>query len=141
MTAKEVKQWLGRARNIDHEIDNLIREKQRTKDRLTKITQSYESDGAQMTKDPHKFDRLAELENEIDQQIDELVEAKREIIAVIKQMPDRRERMVLLSYYIGGKTWEQTAVNMNYSFQAVMRTRKKAIMEVEKILNGRIESI
>ena len=130
MTAK---QWLGRARNIDHEIDNLIREKQRTKDRLTKITQSYESDGAQMTKDPHKFDRLAELENEIDQQVDELVETKREIIAVIKQLPDRRQRLVLMSYYIGGKTWEQTAVDLHYSYMHVMRLHGYALKDVENI--------
>ena len=130
MTAK---QWLGRARNIDHEIDNLIREKQRTKDRLTKITQSYESDGAQMTKDPHKFDRLAELENEIDQQVDELVETKREIMAVIKQLPDRRQRLVLMSYYIDGKTWEQTAVDLHYSYMHVMRLHGYALKDVENI--------
>lgn len=130
MTAK---QWLGRARNIDHEIDNLIREKQRAKDRLTKITQSYESDGAQMTKDPHKFDRLAELENEIDQQVDELVETKREIMAVIKQLPDRRQRLVLMSYYIDGKTWEQTAVDLHYSYMHVMRLHGYALKDVENI--------
>lgn len=130
MTAK---QWLGRARNIDHEIDNLIREKQRTKDRLTKITQSYESDGAQMTKDPHKFDRLAELENEIDQQVDELVETKREIMAVIKQLPDRRQRLVLMSYYIDGKTWEQTAVDLHYSYMHVMRLHGYALKEMESV--------
>lgn len=132
MTAK---QWLGRARNIDHEIDNLIREKQRAKDRLTKITQSYESDGAQMTKDPHKFDRLAELENEIDQQVDELVETKREIMAVIKRLKNRPQRMALQDYYIAMMTWEETAVDLHYSFQGVMQLRKRAIAEVEKLIN------
>lgn len=132
MTAK---QWLGRARNIDHEIDNLIREKQRAKDRLTKITQSYESDGSQMTKDPHKFDRLAELENEIDQQVDELVETKREIMAVIKRLKNRPQRMALQDYYIAMMTWEETAVDLHYSFQGVMQLRKRAIAEVEKIIN------
>jgi uncharacterized protein YdcH (DUF465 family) len=132
MTAK---QWLGRARNIDREIDNLIREKQRTKDRLTKITQSYESDGAQMTKDPHKFDRLAELENEIDQQVDELVETKREIIAVIQRLKNRPQRMALQDYYIAMMTWEETAVDLHYSFQGVMQLRKRAIAEVEKLIN------
>ena len=132
MTAK---QWLGRARNIDHEIDNLVREKQSVKDRLTKITQSYESDGAQMTKDPHKFDRLAELENEIDQQVDELVETKREIIAVIQRLKNRPQRMALQDYYIAMMTWEETAVDLHYSFQGVMQLRKRAIAEVEKLIN------
>ena len=37
------KQWLGRARFIDRELKALKREKQKTLDDLTKITQSYET--------------------------------------------------------------------------------------------------
>ena len=77
------KQWLSRARFIDREIALLQRTKEETRDNLTKITQSYESDGAQMTKDPHKFDRLVEIENMIDQKVDELIDTKKEITAII----------------------------------------------------------
>ena len=130
MTAK---QWLGRARYIDREIALLQKTKAETRDSLTKITQSYESDGAQVSKDPHKFDRLAELENMIDDKVDELTRTKAEIMQVIFRLEDRRQKMVLISYYIRMKTFEQIAVEMNYSFRQITNIRRRGIMEVQKV--------
>jgi len=131
MTAK---QWLGRARYIDREIALLLKTKAETRDSLTKITQSYESDGAQVSKDPHKFDRLAELENMIDEKVDELTRTKAEIMQVIFRLEDRRQKMVLISYYIRMKTFEQIAVEMNYSFRQITNIRRRGIMEVQKLI-------
>jgi DNA-directed RNA polymerase specialized sigma subunit len=131
MTAK---QWLGRARYIDREIALLQKTKAETRDSLTKITQSYESDGAQVSKDPHKFDRLAELENMIDDKVDELTRTKAEIMQVIFRLEDRRQKMVLISYYIRMKTFEQIAVEMNYSFRQITNIRRRGIMEVQKLI-------
>ena len=130
------RQWLGRARNIDREIALLQRTKEETRDNLTKITQSYESDGAQTTKDPHKYDRLVELENEIDQKIDELIDTKREIMNVIYKVEDRNQRQVLISYYLRMMTLEKIAVEMNYSFRQIVNIRRHGIMEVQKLING-----
>jgi DNA-directed RNA polymerase specialized sigma subunit len=131
MTAK---QWLGRARYIDREIALLQKTKAETRDSMTKITQSYESDGAQVSKDPHKFDRLAELENMIDDKVDELTRTKAEIMQVIFRLEDRRQKMVLISYYIRMKTFEQIAVEMNYSFRQITNIRRRGIMEVQKLI-------
>ena len=131
MTAK---QWLSRARFIDREIALLQKTKEETRDNLTKITQSYESDGAQTTKDPHKYDRLVELENEIDQKVDELIATKREIMNVIFKVEDRNQRQVLISYYIRMKTLEKIAVEMNYSFRQIGNIRRYGIREVQKII-------
>ena len=131
MTAK---QWIGRARYIDREIALLQKTKAETRDSLTKITQSYESDGAQVSKDPHKFDRLAELENMIDDKVDELTRTKAEIMQVIFRLEDRRQKMVLISYYIRMKTFEQIAVEMNYSFRQITNIRRRGIMEVQKLI-------
>ena len=128
------KQWLSRARFIDREIALLQRTKEETRDNLTKITQSYESDGAQTTKDPHKYDRLVELENEIDQKVDELIATKREILNVIFKVEDRNQRQVLISYYIRMKTLEKIAVEMNYSFRQIGNIRRYGIREVQKII-------
>ena len=131
MTAK---QWLGRARFIDQEIALLQKTKAETRDRLTKITQSYESDGAQVSKDPHKFDRLAEFESLIDDKVDELIRTKVEIMQVIFRLEDRRQKMVLISYYIRMKTFEQIAVERNYSFRQITNIKRRGIMEVQKLI-------
>ena len=128
-----VKQWLNRGRKIDQEISKLLDSRRAIEEQLTSITQQYNSDGAQMTKDPHKFDRIAEINNMISIRVSELMNTKAEIMKVIYQLHDSRQRMVLLSYYIDGKTWEQTAVEMHYSFRQVTRIHGKALKEVEKL--------
>ena len=131
MTAK---QWLNRGRRIDQEISKLMETKALIEARLTSITQSYDSDGAQATKDPHTFDRLVEIDSLISERADELTRTKAEILTTINLLPDSRQRMVLISYYIDGKTWEQTAVDLNYSYMHVMRIHSYALMEIEKML-------
>lgn len=131
MTAK---QYLNRVRRIDKEISALLRLVQSTRESLESITQNYNSDGAQVTKDPHKFDRLIELEALVDSKVDEQIELKAEILRTIMQLDDRRQRLVLMEYYIEMKTWEQVAVDLNYSYMHITRLHGYALKEVQKII-------
>ena len=126
--------WLGRARGIDREIEALLRSIQETRDRLMKITQNYSSDGAQSTKDPHKYDKLVDLEDQMNRKINELLDTKSEIGETISQLPDLRQRTVLFSYYVRGKTLEEIAVEMHYSYRSTKRYLKYGIEEIEKRL-------
>lgn len=137
-----VKKWLGRARYIEREIALLQKTKQETRDQLTKITQSYEdNDGVQSTKDPHKFDRLAEFDSLIDEKVDELIRAKNEIIQAIFLLDDRVQKLVLISYYVRMKTFEQIAVEQNYSFRQISRIRQRGILELQKLIGDIIVTI
>ena len=135
MTAKK---WLGRARFIDREIELLLRTKAETYQRVLSITQNYDADGVQTTKDPHKFDRLAEIEDLIDQKVDELTEVKKEIITTILRLEDRKQKMVLLSYYVRMKTFEQIAVEMNYSFRQITNIRRHGIAEIQRVIGDKL---
>lgn len=134
MTAK---QFMNRARRVDKEIAALEQMIERTRDNLTRITQNYDSDGAQSTKDPHKYDRLLELEGVVAEKIDEQIRMKKEIIETISQLKDRRQRIVLTEYYLNMKTWEQVAVDINYSYMHVTRIHGYALKEVQRIIDGR----
>ena len=138
MTAK---QYLNRVRRIDKEIEALLRLVQRTRESLEKVTQNYDSDGAQSTKNPHKYDRLVELEALVDQKVEEQIQMKAETLCTIMQLDDRRQRIVLMEYYVEMKTWEQVAVDMNYSYMHITRLHGYALKGVQKILNGRTDSI
>ena len=131
MTAK---QFLSRGRWIEREITSLIRTRDETSDRLTHITQNYDGDGAQTTKDPHKFDSLVELEDKIDELIDRLYATKTEILGVIDRLEDRREFLALKVYYIDMKTWEEVCVELHYSWRQTMYIRKQAIKHVDEII-------
>lgn len=130
---RSVRQWLGRARGINREIEALLNTKKETRDQLLRITQNYSADGAQSTKDPHKYDRLAELESLIDQKVDELLVMKAEITNAISSVQDGRQRTVLLSYYVRCKTQEEIAVEEKYSYRTVKRLLREGISEIEKL--------
>ena len=123
-------------RRIDKEISALLRLVQTTRESLESITQNYNSDGAQVTKDPHKFDRLIELEALVDSKVDEQIELKAEILRTIMQLDDRRQRLVLMEYYIEMKTWEQVAVDLNYAFRHVIRLHGMALKSIQQILDS-----
>ena len=131
MTAK---QYLNRVRRIDKEIEALLRLVQRTRESLETVTQNYDSDGAQSTKNPHKYDRLVELESLVDEKIDQQIALKAEILNTIMQLEDRRQRLVLMEYYVEMKTWEQVAVDLNYSYMHITRIHGYALKEVQKLI-------
>ena len=131
MTAK---QYLNRVRRIDKEISSLLRLVQRTRESLEAVTQNYDSDGAQSTKNPHRFDRLAELESLVDEKIDEQIQLKADILCTIMELDDRVQRILLMDYYVEMMTWEQVAVDLNYSYMHITRLHGYALKEVQKIL-------
>lgn len=133
MTAK---QYLNRVRRIDKEIEALLRMVRKTRESLESMTQNYDGDGAQSTKNPHKFDRLVELESMVDKKIDEQIDLKAEILNTIMQLEDRRQRLVLMEYYVEMKTWEQVAVDLNYSYMHITRLHGYALKEIGKLING-----
>ena len=125
MTTKE---WLNRARNIDREIDSLVKSRDMAYARCFSITQSYSGMAVSGTKDPHeKFDRLAEYEIIIDQKVDELTAVKMEIEQAIERVEDVTYRILLRSRYINGSTWEQIAVCMGISYQWVCHIHGEAL--------------
>lgn len=129
MTAKE---WLRRGWQIDQEINSLLRTKQETRDRLTSVTAGYDGESVQGTRDPHKYDRLAELDEKIDQRIDQLIQVKGEIADAIAQVQDTRYRTLLTERYLCFRTWEQIAVDMNYSWKHIHRIHGEALIELEE---------
>lgn len=133
----ETKSWLSRAKRLDEEIDKLISIKAETFARVTSVTQSFSRDTVQSTKDPHKLDRLAELEDDIDMKVSELVRVKDEILNAIFRVSDRRYRLILYQRYIDYMTFEQIAVNLHYSYKQVCRLHGRALIEMGGIINGK----
>lgn len=130
------KTWLMRARNIDREIDGLIAERDEVYSRLVSINQKLTGNTVQSTKDPHKYDRLVELDDEINWAIDELIDTKTEIIKGIRQLSDGRLREILRRRYLEGHTFEQIAVGINYSYKQTCRLHGRALLKMEEIING-----
>ncbi len=130
-----VKSWLNRAKNIDRKISSLIKEKDEEKARVMKITQTYTADVVQGTRDPHRYDRLVEYEQEIDAWIDELLKTKAEIVREVRRLKDGRYQEILLLRYIEGLTFEEISVRIKYSYVQTCRLHGRALIKMEEVLN------
>lgn len=135
MNTKDVKRWLWRARGVDKEITKSLDMLENTYNRLISATQTLNGMVVSGSHNPHKFDKIAELESDINNKVDELVDLKAQTLNVIYNLENRNQRLVLISYYLEMKTWEQTAVDMNYSWRQVMNIHGQALKEVGKILD------
>ncbi len=131
MTAKE---WLQRGWKLDKEINALLSLRAEARRRATSVSPSYNGDVVQSTANPHKFDRLVELESLIDARVDKLTGIRAEILTAIAQVPDARYRTLLLERYTEFKTWEQIAVDMGYTWRQVCRLHGHALIEMECVL-------
>ena len=132
MTAKA---WLKRGWQLDREINSLLRTKEETRAWLMSVTASYSGEPVLGTRDPHRYDRLAELDEKIDQRIDQLVAVKKEIVDAIAQVEDSRYRTLLTERYMEFKTWEQIAVDMNYTWRRVMQLHGEALNSIGQVVD------
>lgn len=128
MTAKA---WLSRGRTIDRELRALNEAREAMIAQMTKATRT-QGEVVQTSKDPHRFDKLGELAERIEQRTRELDSVKAEIFTVINAVPDGLCRCVLLERYINCKSFERCAVDLNVSIRNVWRLHGRALQMVEE---------
>ena len=102
---------------------------------VLRITQTYTTDIVKSTLDPHKFDRLVDLELEIDRQVDKLVDVKTEILHLISKLDDGRYREILIGRYLDGLTFEEISVRIKYSYKQTCRLHGRALLKMEGIIH------
>lgn len=133
MTTKE---WFSRGRRLDAHINSLLATRDKLKASAESITQNYDGLVVDGTKDPHKYDGLVAMEDMIDREVDRLYTVKQEILAVVLQMQDTRYRDVLSKRYIDISTWEQIAVEMNYTYRRVTQLHGEALKAAEEYIEN-----
>ena len=128
MTAQE---YFNQAYKLDQRINSKIEQLAKLNDLAHKATATYTG----MPHSPNKgsqtmantIDRIIDPQNEINQDIDALVDLKREMVATIKAVADPECQTLLELRFLCFKTWEQIAVEMDYSIQHIYRLRDRAL--------------
>ena len=131
MTAKE---YLSQARYLDNRIKSKLLQIYSLNELATRCTPSY----SDMPKSPNREGSrmesaildIIELEDEISKDVVELVALKKEIVEVIKQVGNTEYQTLLEERYLCFITWEQIAVDMNYSMQHIHRMHSAALKEI-----------
>ena len=131
MTAKE---YLSQARFLDDRINSKIQQISSLNELATKCTatisdmpHSPNSGGSTMA---DAVCKIIDLQEEINKDIDRLVDLKREIMGVIKAVPNVEYQTILEKRYLCFISWEQIAVDMNYSMQHIHRMHSSALKEI-----------
>lgn len=120
---------------LNREINNLIDAREAYRAMLTSVTPNLSGDVVQSTKDPHKFDRLAEYDDALGANIAEYDHIMWEIHTTIHKVKDSRYRLLLLDRYTLFKSWEQIAVDECYNIRHVWRLHGEALKAVEEYIH------
>lgn len=107
----------------------------------TRITPNYggESGGSHQSGDKKLVDavsKIIEAKNRVSDELEMLEATEREVVKTIDSVTDNALNTLLYKRYINGKTFEQIAVEMNYSYYHVVhRLHPKALKAVKMLLN------
>ena len=127
--------YLKRYINLDREIDRKLEAVSLLRSKLTRIIQVYSTEprggGTIYGKTEGILAKIVDLENEIDTDIDRLISIRDNIKAVIEAVEDDRERLLLQYRYLDGRTFEEIAVQMHYSWRHIHRLHSRALSNVE----------
>lgn len=136
MTAKE---YLNQALTIDQRINDKLEQVSRLRGMATKVTTTMSDMPRGSSPNPQKMEsviaRLIDTEKEIDDNIDQLVDLKLDIMNTIWQVEDVNCRLVLELRYHSFKSWEQIASEMNVTVRWVHKLHARGLAVVDKILS------
>ena len=132
------KEFLKQARHIDQRINSKLEQVQSLRELATKATATLSDMPRSSTPNIYRMEdvicKMTDLESEINADIDELIDTKHEVMALIK-MVERPEYQSLLELkYLCMKTWEEVAAELGYVYRQVTRMHGYALEQVDAIL-------
>ena len=134
-TSKQAKEYLLRVRRAKREVQRYQALKAQARDLACSSTAPPDKLSVIGGKGGDVFARYAQYAATLDEKISDLYDLQNEVTCTIARVPDSRYRELLLGYYVEGLTWEQTAVEMGYSYQNVVQfLHPKALEQVGEIL-------
>ena len=128
------KDYLSKAYRIDTRINSKI---EQVNSLATKATSTLSDIPPSGTRNVHRMEdiiaKIIKLEEEINADIDELVDLKRNITQLIKKIENTEYQTLLELRYLTFKKWEEISIEMDcYSVQHIFRLHNKSL---EKFYN------
>ena len=128
------KEFLNQYRNAEREIAIKLDEIVRLREMATKVTQALTPDkvkGGMENRREESIAKIVDMEKEIGASIDNLKKIREQVECAINAIPDANQRNVLRLRYLNGKTWEQIAVDMNYTYRNICYLHGKALKQIK----------
>lgn len=136
MTADE---FLQRIATYDSLVDGKISERDQLWELVTKITVPTDKEAIQTSGVSDKVGnigaKLADVEKELDAIIDEYIDIHRDCVKLIERLADKPiEYRVIHKHYVLYKTLVDISQEECYSYDGIMRIKKRALQRIEGFL-------
>ena len=136
MTAKG---FFQRNYYLEQRVNSRLRRLSDLRQLAGRVTSSLGREPVSGSADVHKLDgtiaKIVDMECEINEEIDRLVDAKRESMAVIRQVEHPDQQLVLELRYLDFKSWPAIAEEMGLSPRWVQTLHERALVAVENIFS------
>ena len=140
MTAKE---YLSQYQKLNVRINAKLEQLERLRELSTKVSPSSSScaPGGVSDRVGAIVAKICDEENKINEMIDRLINLKSEIERTIAAVPDETYRTLLELRYINGKTFEQIADEMYYTYKWVCVLHGRALVAVKEYIEIHNQSV
>ena len=132
----KVETYLKQGRLLDQRINYLIRKMGEAREAACSLpATSVNRDKVQTSPSGdapfvRAIERVEEMQEQINREIDKLVELRKQIEEVIGQVENEELRMVLVYRYLEGMTWEDIGDLLHAGRSSVIRWHQKAIDQI-----------
>lgn len=137
----KAKSFMNRVEKIDCLIKNKLIEREQWKDIAMGITARLDGEKVKSSGSNDKIGdaiaRFVDLEAEINHEIDRMIDAKREILEIIEQLPPEQYD-ILHARYIQKKSFKEIAVDKKISYSMVTTLHGNALKSVQILLDERM---
>ena len=129
-------EFLSQAYHIDLRINSKLEQLESLNSLAAKATATFGNEPVSGTRDMQRREaiicKIVDLEREINDDIDQMVDTKRELRELVESISNVEYRTVLELRYLNFKKWEQIAVAMHYALRTVHYIHDKAIEFLEE---------
>lgn len=139
MTNDEVKEYLNRYIDAAQTASAAQRHLEKLRARSKSVTRSYDAEGGGAPIGDRLGEAVAKIidaENRVSDELELLVATEHEVIGVIKNVEDSKQRTLLYERYVNGKTFEEISVLIGKSWRQTHRIHSRALRTVSKILES-----
>ena len=135
----KTREYLSQAYRLDQRINSKLEQVQSLNELATKATSTLTG----MPRNPNRATstmadavaKIIDLQAEINRDIDRLVDLKRDIVTLVKCVDNTEFQTLLEKRYLCYMSWEQIAVDMNYSIHHLYKMHNFALDVCDRILH------
>jgi len=135
MTAKD---YLSQARYLDMRINSKVEQIESLNELATKCTSTItgmpHNPSASTSLMADAVCKIVDLQNELGREVQKLVDLKKDILTLIKSVPNHELQTLLEKRYLCFQSWEQIAVDMYHSIHHLYKLHNTALEYCEKVL-------